>query len=335
MAGLLLVPALLPGGSALGSAQPFPLPVEPLPLEPLQAVPMAMTDEAFAAVLAGDELPAFEQACQESARFDLPERLRQMRERLLELRPAPQPFDVVITNANALISCRAPEAALTVLDRYGPAAGTERQQWLIQQWRAANAGLNHRRAAEALRRLAAGDLASLEFTPLPMRRQEDGSLETRPALDVLADHLAVQGHQQEAAALLLAGRLPGRVAAQRLQRAALVLETMPIAERNRLLDMALDQAAAAAAWGLAAELLDLQASLQQAAGTDSSASEARRLRLSQRIDDAYAEWLLRRNDPAERVRAEQLERALRSPRSGGGHTPTPSPAVPLPSPPAP
>jgi hypothetical protein len=289
-----------------------------------------MEEKAFAASLASDDLLLLEQACQDSARFDQPERLRLLTERLVALRPAPQPFSVVITNANALISCRAPEAALTVLDRFGPGAGIERQQWLIQQWRAANAGLNHRRAAAALRRLAAGNPASLEAMPLPMRLREDGSLDTRPALDVLAGHLAALGLNEEAAALLLAGRLPGRPAAERLQLATQLLDSVPIAERDRLLEQALDQAAAAAAWGLAAELLDLQRNLQQASGGDGAAAAARRLRLSQRIDDAYAEWRLRQPDPDQVARTLELERQLRSPRAAGGHAASPpvSPSLP-------
>jgi len=48
---------------------------------------------------------------------------------------------------------------------------------------------------------------------------------------------------------------------------ALVLETMPIAERQSLAGhWPWDQAARAAAWGFGRRLLDLQASLQQAAG---------------------------------------------------------------------
>ncbi|MEA5400609.1 hypothetical protein VB734_11235, partial [Synechococcus sp. BA-124 BA4] len=134
---------------------PVPIPQAPPPGSP--AVPLPMDEKAYAAALASDQLPVLEQACQDAARFDLPVRLRQLKDRLVALYPAPQPLPVVLANANALISCLAPEAALSVLDRYGPGPGLERQQWLTLQWRAANAGLNHRRAAEALRRLADGE----------------------------------------------------------------------------------------------------------------------------------------------------------------------------------
>ncbi|WP_259726765.1 MULTISPECIES: hypothetical protein [unclassified Synechococcus] len=323
-----LAPAGLLGAGLASLAQPLPLPVEPAVIESGQVEPglvePGMEETVFAASLASADLVLLEGACQDSARFDRTERLRLLRERLVALWPAPQPFGVVIANANALISCLAPEAALEVLDRFGPGPGVQRQQWLIQQWRAANAGLNHRRAASALRRLAAGNPASLEAMPLPMRLREDGSLDTRPALDVLADHLTTLGRNEEAAALLLAGRLPGRVAAERLQRAAQLLDSVPQAERDRLLELALDQAAAAAAWGMAAELLDLQRAMQQRAGGDGAAAAARRLRLSQRIDDAYAEWRLRQQDSGQTARADDLERQLRSPRAAGGHAASPA-----------
>ncbi|MEI6201407.1 MAG: LysR family transcriptional regulator, partial [Enhydrobacter sp.] len=40
------------------------------------------------------------------------DRLRMIRERLLSLHPAPQPLAVVLANADVLLSCRQPEAAL-------------------------------------------------------------------------------------------------------------------------------------------------------------------------------------------------------------------------------
>ena len=43
----------------------------------------------------------------------------------------------MLDDAAALLQCRAPDAALTVLDRVGPAAGDERRRWLLLQWQAA------------------------------------------------------------------------------------------------------------------------------------------------------------------------------------------------------
>lgn len=329
---LLLLGLCPPGGSRaqpqLPQAKPpqpqapvaIPAAAGPLPVLPMPALPME--ESVFAAALASDQLPLLEQACQDAARFDLPVRLRQLKDRLVALRPAPQPLPVVLANANALISCLAPEAALSVLDRYGPGPGLERQQWLTLQWRAANAGLNHRRAAEALRRLAAGERSSLEAMALPVRLRDDGTLDTRSALDVLASHLAAMGRRQEAAEVLLAGRLPGVVAAERLKLAVALLDNLPLAQRNALMEMALDQAAAGGAWGLAAQLLDDQQALQRLEGGDPEPARQRRLRLSRRIDDTYAEWVLRRDDPSEAERNKVLEQRLRSPREPGGHAPS-------------
>ncbi|MCT0249451.1 hypothetical protein [Synechococcus sp. CS-205] len=336
---LLLLSCSFPGRSvAQPLPDPLPLPQSGPPVPPVLSLPM--DEQAFLAALASDQLPVLEEACQDSARFDLPGRLRQLKDRLVALRPAPQPLPVVLSNANALISCLAPEAALSVLDRYGPGPGLERQQWLTLQWRAANAGLNHRRAAEALRRLARGERSSLEAVALPVRLRDDGNLDTRSALDVLASHLAAMGRRREAADVLLAGRLPGQVAAERLQQAVALLSDLPLAQRNALLEMALDQAAAGGAWGLAAQLLDDQQALQRLEGGDPDPARQRRLRLSRRIDDAYAEWLLRRDDPSQAERNQVLEQRLRSPREPGGHAAgegprpllmepaAPSPAVP-------
>ncbi|QPN58339.1 hypothetical protein I1E95_12585 [Synechococcus sp. CBW1107] len=308
---------------------PVPIPQAPPPGSP--AVPLPMDEKAYAAALASDQLPVLEQACQDAARFDLPVRLRQLKDRLVALYPAPQPLPVVLANANALISCLAPEAALSVLDRYGPGPGLERQQWLTLQWRAANAGLNHRRAAEALRRLADGERSRLETMALPVRLRDDGTLDTRSALDVLAFHLAAMDRRQEAAEVLLAGRLPGVVAAERLKLAVALLDELPLAQRNALMEMALDQAATGGAWGLAAQLLDDQQALQRLEGGDPEPARQRRLRLSRRIDDTYAEWLLRRDDPSEAERSKVLEQRLRSPRDPGGHAPSAAqPANPAP-----
>ncbi|MCP9819162.1 hypothetical protein KBZ18_06620 [Synechococcus sp. Cruz-9H2] len=323
-AGLLTLLFLCAGVCVGARAQPQPVLLqEPLPEpSPEPVLPLPMDEQVFAAALASDQLAVLEQACQDAARFDLPVRLRQLKDRLVALRPAPQPLPVVLANANALISCLAPEAALSVLDRYGPGPGLERQQWLTLQWRAANAGLNHRRAAEALRRLSAGERSLLETMALPVRLRDDGSLDTRSALDVLASHLAAMGRRQEAAEVLLAGRLPGVVGAERLKLAAALLDDLPLAQRNALLEMALDQAAVAGAWGLAAQLLDDQQALQRLEGGDPEPARQRRLRLSRRIDDAYAEWLLQRDDPSEAERNTVLERRLRSPREQGGHAPS-------------
>jgi hypothetical protein len=284
-------------------------------------VPGSTPEAVFQRLLVEGDLPALHQACQEAASFDFTTRLRLLQARLLDVAPAPQPLGVVLVNANALLSCRAPDAALSVLNRYSPAPGTVRDQWLVLRWRAANAGLHHELAAQTLAQLARGRVDTLEAVALPLQVRDDGSLVTRPALDVYAEHLIALGRRQEAAGVLLAGQMPGQVAAERLRQAVALLEALPFEQRDPLLERALDQAAAAQAWGLAIALLEDQRRLIAAAGGRPDRVNARLLRLSQRVDDAYSEWQLRRQDPGQSVRTSQLQQQLRSPRAANGHAP--------------
>ena len=293
--------------------------------------PPLLTDTEFADLLRDGDLEQLDAACRQSAEADQLERLRQLQQRLLTLHPAPQPLEVVLANADVLLSCRAPSEAMDVLNRYGPAAGAERVQWLQLQWRAA-AGLDHRRAALALERLRQESGASLDAIALPLQRREDGTVISRSALELLALHLESRGFPRVGGELLVRARQGGLGGALRLQQAVALLAELPASQREALLEAALEQAAAAEAWGLVAELLDTQAALP------SERAVARRLRLSGRIDDAYGEWRWRREDPAAGPRTRQLEILLRSPRDPGGHAadlpvpaPTPAPA-PTPSP---
>jgi hypothetical protein len=210
-----------------------------------------------------------------------------------------------------------------VLDRHGPGPGPRRRSWLLLQWRAAAAALDHRRAVLALERLGGGSPARLQEIALPLRRDEDGSVVSRPALDVLAGHLEARGHPRAAAEVLLAAPLPGAAGAERLGEAVRLLGDAPAEERDTLLEAALEQAAAAGAWGLVGELLDRQAGIPAARAR----AIERRLRLSGRLDDAYGEWLLRREDPDAAGRARELEGRLRSPREPGGHAPPTPPLL--------
>jgi hypothetical protein len=301
-AGAALVPPPVGGGS--GSAGTEGEAVEPL------------SPAAFQRLLRQGSLEAIDQACQEAIATDRLDRLRQLRDRLLLIHPPPQPLPVVLANAEVLLRCRQPTAALTVLDRYGPAGGAERLQWLLLEWRAAQAALDHRRAAWALARLTAARPERLEALQLPVLVRQDGSVVSRPAIDLLANALQARGFPAAAAQLLLASQEPGVVGAQRRLDAIRLLQELPASEREVLLELALDRAAAAGAWGLAAELLDAQAALP------SEKARQRRLRLSPRIDDAYGEWRMLEADSAAGAaspRRAALERQLRSPRSAGGH----------------
>ena len=284
-----------------------------------------LPDPALAALLRSGDLNALDRACSAALeRRDGPQ-LRLLQQRLLTIHPAPQPLAVVLANAHSLLSCGAPDGALQVLGRVGPAPGAQRTQWLLLQWRAAQAGLHHQLAADALERLAAGNLAALAGLELPLRQRPDGTTITRPALDLLAAHLESLGQRQRAAEVLLSSAQPGAATAARLSQAVGLLDGLPAAQQDRLLELALEQAAAAGAWGLVAEILDQHIAL---AGDDPqrrARAAERRLRLSGGIDDAYGEWRLRRRQPPAPSRQAQLERQLRSPRAPGGHAAAPSP----------
>jgi hypothetical protein len=252
------------------------------------------------------------------------------------LAPAPSLEDVLLS-AERLLACAAPQAALDGLARVSPAAGEGRRRWLLMQWRAAHAALHHDLAAQALTLLAEGAPQQLEDLLLPLGLgPADERSATRSALDLLADHLESLGRRPQAARVLLASSAPGAASAARWGRAVALAESMPLRQRDEILEQALEQAAAAEAWGLVATLLDQQL----AAGVSDSASRQaldRRLRLAERIDDAYGEWLQRRqlSGPQHDSRNLELERLLRSPRQPEGHLPlAPSPArSPAPSPP--
>ena len=239
-----------------------------------------------------------------------------------------------LTSAEALLACRASQAALAVLESSPPPEGELRDSWLLLQWRAAHAGLHHAQAVQALALMADGDLSRLESLPLPVSEltSADQKPRQRAALDLLADHLvSLQAHRQ-AAEVLLASSQPGAATAARWGRAAVLATHLPRQQRDELMERALEQAAAAEAWGLVAALLDQQL----ADGLSDEASRRaleRRLRLSERIDDAYGEWLQRRRqaDPAQDPRVVLLEDQLRSPRHSGGHA-APQLPPPIPSP---
>jgi len=322
LTGLLAWVALGPQRLLAQVAAPVPAPV-PAP------APAAISPEAFAVLLRSGDLDALDRACPPLIEADDQERLRKVQERLLAIHPAPQPLPVVLANADVMLRCGAPLAAMTVLNRISPAVGAERVQWLVLQWRAANAALDHRRAALALERLAAAQPALFPQLGLPVLIREDGTRVSRSAQELLADHLHSRGLDQAAGELLLASRLPGVAGAERLQQAVRLLPQLPLSEREALLEEALEQAAAAGAWGLVGELLDDQAALP------SPRARERRRKLSPRIDDAYGEWLLNSQDPAAVARRRQLEQQLRSPRAPGGHAASGQPAFPPASSPRP
>ena len=276
--------------------------------------PQPMAEESFQTLLVEGTLSDLEQGCVEAAAFGLLDRQQQLRDRLLSVYPTPQTMDEVLSNARVLLTCRSPEGARTVLSRYLPGAGAERERWLRLSWQAADAGLDHPRAARALRRLVNGDLLALEQLELveaPGASAEPGEPVMVNGLDQLAHHEEAAGDRLAAAEVLLSGRSIGRVAARRLGRAAELLAEEDFDRADQLLELALDQAAADEAWGLAVDLLRVQLRLQLAAGGDGERPRQRLERLTARLDDQYSSWQLQDvGEPGP---------ALRSPRDPGGH----------------
>ena len=294
-------------------------PLFPFALTLLAAVtaapdPQVMSEERFQTVLIEMDVAAAEQACLDPLIADTDRRRQDLRDRLLALHPVIDSLDLVLENAGALMSCGAPEAAAVVLNRYSPRAGDERRRWLLLRWRAAAAALDHRQAALALRRLVVGNLTALNAPLLP--GQVNG-------LDQLALHEAAQGRNAVAVEVQLMADLSGVQGARRLARAAQWLDTDQFEQADQLLETALDQAAAAEAWGLAMELLRQQLQLQMAAGGDGARPRQRMERLATVLDDRYAlQQLQPDNDP---------DPLLRSPRDPGGHADV-SPSAVAPSP---
>ena len=145
---------------------------------PAAKAPPAL-DPAFVALLKTGNLETLTQACQSALSDGNAGQLRLLQQRLLTIKPAPQPLPVVLANADGLLRCQAPDLALQVLARYAPAPGPERTFWLVMQWRAAAAGLHHDLAAQALQLLSAGKLPGLEARQLPLKQKDDGTLVTR------------------------------------------------------------------------------------------------------------------------------------------------------------
>ena len=281
--GLTSIPLVL---SLLAAAIPSP-----------KAAPMA--SEAFAAWLQHANRKELELGCVDPAIGMANARRQQIRDRLLELDPAPQPFDVVLANATALLRCGSPDSAAVVLQRTSPGSPQGRRQWLLLRWRAAAAALDHHQAALALRRLVRGDLQALS------------QLELEPGLtglDQLAEHEAALGRSLVAAELQLMVTSPSP---RQLSRAAEWLAPEAPERADELLEAALDQAAADQSWGLAVELLHQQLRLQRAAGRDGDRPRQRLESLTAQLEDHYSQWQLRGGAGEEPL--------LRSPRLPGGH----------------
>ncbi len=103
------------------------------------AVPGSTPEDQFQQQLLQGDLPTLNQACLEAANFGFNQRLRLLQARLLEMAPAPQPLPTVLANANALLSCRAPDAALSAINGWCSVGAPPRRacttDWLQKLWK--------------------------------------------------------------------------------------------------------------------------------------------------------------------------------------------------------
>jgi hypothetical protein len=266
----------------LVAAAPAPLPVGALPTE------------AFEQLLETGNRQELVSGCRRAINLGLDQRLAALRTALLDLNQATSSLDVLFADTEALIACKAPDAALQVLARISPDEGPERQRWLLLQWRAASAGLDQRRAALALKRFAQGSAQVLNNQQLTLQEpQSPGELPLqRSALDVQAAQLEATGDAIAALELLQTPGATPLLTAQRNQQAAALLAAAGNADRAAVLaGFSIDLAAAEEAWGLSESLLDDQRRYQLSAADEIGAEQtnARRLRLSRRLADSMAE----------------------------------------------
>ena len=302
------------------AATPIAVQEPPLQDKAAPVLEQAMAPEAFEAVLLEGDIPALQLACADAVQFGLQERLRLLRNRLMEVAPAPQPFEVVMANAQALMQCKAPDSVPVVLARFGPAPGRQRREWLLLSWQAAAAAFDQDRAVLALMRLVEGDRSRLEEERLIVGLDDEGQPQTRSALDLLAEHQIANGQESEAVLTLLAARTPGVAAARRLGLASELLGALEPERSGPLLEAALDQAAAVQAWNLAEDLLRLQLALELENGGSGDRPRERLRRLATRVDARFTLLDLdRESSDLGSEERQQLDQELRSPRAPGGH----------------
>ncbi len=238
-------------------------------------------------VLKEGDIDEIRSACINAAKFSLNIRLQKLSERLLEIAPAPQPFDVVLKNAQALLECKAPDAAGTVLGRFSPDEGSQRKQWLLLSWRAASAAMDHERASQVLQRLVRGNISELDSQQIIVGYLENGSPVRRSALDLLVEHELALGRSDSAGIVLLAGSKRREVRARRLFLAAQIMKSIDIQKRINLLDLAFEQAYAEQSWDLAKDILTLQLELDLALGGDGEGPRQRLKSLLENLEQGF------------------------------------------------
>jgi len=267
-----VVPWVLAGGLLAKAPRPAP----PLP-------PGASSVEEFELLLQKGDRQQLQEGCGEALALGLDERLRLLRPRLLEINADDHSLAVVLADAKALLACKAPEAAMQVLNRVSPAVGKPREQWLLLQWQAANAALNHRRAALALRRFSKGNPQVLAGQLLPLAQSQRSGLEQQvlqlEAIDALPEAVGL---------LMEPDPSPAVSAGRKLDAVRLLVKGGEAERAESLIPSALNQSALAEAWGVSAELLMQQRALQLASGNSAAAAQTtnRQERLARRLEDA-------------------------------------------------
>ena len=211
------------------------------------------SEESFQQLLLSADLPELRQACIEAASFALAERQQQLRDRLLEINPRPESIDQVLANAEACWSADR-EMGPGGLVAIHPQRCQRTSPLVVDVPQAADAALDHPRAALALRRLVNGNIAALEREQL----QKAGTSDARPRVGVNGlDQLATLEAHAVTSFQLHRCCCPVRARAlwRRVDWAELQSCWLKRIQNRPTAGTTLDQVAADQAWGLAVELL--------------------------------------------------------------------------------
>ena len=90
--------------------------------------------------------------CEQSWEGGMRTTLQSLEQQLLQGFPWGDDVPAMLRRAEALLSCRAPAAAQTVLGQVVPGPAREREAWLRLRWRAAHDAGDHHQALEELQR---------------------------------------------------------------------------------------------------------------------------------------------------------------------------------------
>ncbi len=246
------------------------------------------TEKTYQDTLAKGDVHELKEACINFAKISASQRLRELSIRLKTNALSTKDFDTNIAFAEALMACKAPLAAMKILDRLPPPPSLKaRRHWLVLSWQAASAGLDHSKASLALRKLVQGDLKKLEQEYLVIGVGKDGFTYKRSALDVLAEHERSLGNWNEASMVMLSGRSQGALGARRLMLAAQTLGPATKNQQKKLLDKAEKMAVSDKAWWLVKDILKLRLTLGNSSKLETMNIRDRLEGLAKNLDDNY------------------------------------------------